>query len=160
MKALLTGLVVLSLAMPASAHQIQGTEVIFDAAIPCTIACSYWIDNGFTPCEAPFPPGSYVDRLTTEAPSAAGKITVLDATLDPEIDWDMFFCRNDETRAELSPGACICLPAECQHEVGWITFGCHEDISAPVVHGQTVIMRAYNWFDVVPAMGRYRHLLI
>jgi hypothetical protein len=161
MKAVVAGLLVLSFAAPANAHQITGTEVTFDGAIPCSVACAYWVENGFSPCEQPFPPGSYVDHITSPAPSLAGKKTFIQATLDPEIDWDMFFCRNDATRAELDPGMCACLPPECQTEVAYVVgFGCHEDFFHPLVAGQTTIFRAYNWSDAAPAIGRYNFVFL
>lgn len=150
-----------ALVVPAQAHDIAGTEVEFFGAIPCTVACAYWVDNGFAPCEAPFPPGSYLDRVTSPAPSQPGKITVLEATLDSEIDWDGFLCRNDETREELSQ-ACSCLPPSCDEPLPGVSppIGCHEDAATPVVDGQTVIFRAYNWSDAPPAQGEYAFRLI
>lgn len=152
----------LSIGAPASAHELNGTDVTFDGAIPCAVACSYWIENGFTPCEAPFPPGSYVDHLTSPAPAApAGKIIVFEATLDPEIDWDSFFCANNAARTELPYGACLCLPPPCDVVVaGMGVAGCHEDFSYPFVAGQQVIFRAYNWSDALPARGEYGFLFI
>ena len=143
-------------ALPAHAHDIDGTEVVFDGAIPCSIVCAYWLDNGFLPCENPFPPGSYVDHITDPAPTApAGKITLFEATLDPTVDWDSFFCRNDETRAELGPIICICDP-QCTLEVGGVLIaGCHEDFGWVLAAGESVIFRAYNWSDALPATGEY-----
>ena len=155
--ALLT--VVTMLAMPAQAHQIEGTEVVFDGAIPCSVVCAYWIDNGFRACEVPFPPGSYVDHVTAPAPSAPGKVVVLQTTLDPVIDWDSWLCTNDEVRTQISePGTILGEP--CDDLLRLVPIACHEDISVPVMAEQTVIFRAYNWSDAFPAIGRYGFTII
>ena len=149
-----------TLATPAAAHDLNGTDVSFVGAIPCAIACASWVDNGFLPCEAPFPQGSYVDHVTHAAPSAPGKVTVLEGTIDPVIDWDEYFCANDETRREMGQGANI-LGDPCSFMIGDILIGgCHEDMSTPVAPGQTVIFRAYNWSDALPAPGEYSFTLI
>ena len=151
------------LAAPAQAHTRAGaTEVVFSGAVPCSVVCSYWIDNGFTPCEVPFPPGSYIDHITAPAPTPApGKVVVLEATLDSEIDWDLFLCSN--TTPPRETGKVTPVQPPCDNRLGQnhvVPIGCHEDHSTPMVAGQTVILRAYNWSDALPATGRYWFLSV
>lgn len=156
----------ISAATAASAHTppagvVQDTSYLFpvgvtpDGALPCTVVCSYWIDNGFTPCENPFPPGSYLERVTAPAPAApTGKVAVLEVTLDVEIDWDMFLCTSPG-RIEL-PGDDI-LGEPCDNLLGEnnvVPIGCHENASAPVASGRQILIVVYNWSDVFDAHGR------
>lgn len=139
---------------PAQAHRgADATAVSFAGAVPCALVCAYWVDMGFSACEKPFPPGSYVDHLTTAAPSRdPGKIVVLEATLDSEIDWDGFLCADEVGNRELAQLTSYFGP--CESPLGpWA--GCHEDGSTPVVPGQRVIFRAYNWSDAPPATGHF-----
>ena len=167
MRKTLIGLVALSafaLAVPATAHTGPNmSSHTFTGAIPCATVCSYWVDNGFTPCEAPFPPGAFLDRLTGAAPTPpSGKVAILEATLDSQIDWDSFLCANTTAREELAQGANI-LGNPCDNILGpnnLVPVGCHEDMSTPVVGGQRVIIRAYNWSDVGPAQAKWWYLFI
>lgn len=150
---------------PVLAHVRAGaTEVVFSGALPCTVVCSYWIDNGFTPCEAPFPRGSYIDHITAPAPTPPPtKVVALEATLDMEIDWDMFLCSNTTPPREIETGIGTPVQPPCDNRLGpnnVIPIGCHEDHSTPVVAGQTVILRAYNWSDPLDATGRYSFTVI
>lgn len=147
-----------ALAVPATAHTGSGmTNYTFTGAVPCAVACSYWVDNGFTPCEAPFPPGAYLDKTTPGAPTpGAGKIAVLEATLDVDIDWDSFLCAKTAAATELAQGANI-LGDPCDNVLGannLAPIGCHEDMSTPVTAGQQVTFRAYNWSDAGSAIGK------
>lgn len=151
-----------ALALPASAHNATPDSVnkqthTFTGAVPCAVACSYWVNNGFTPCEAPFPPGAFLDKKTSAAPApGVGKIAVLEGTLDMQLDWDSFFCADTTARTELAQGANI-LGDPCDNILGGGSLapvGCHEDLSTPVVGGQTVIFRAYNWSDAGSATGK------
>lgn len=155
---------VMLFAAPASAHVNAGaTRVTFGVTVPCAIACAYWVDNGFTPCENPFPPGSYDDRVTAAAPAVPeGKILILEATLDAEIDQDLFLCADNATRLELAQGwSCgnslssySCVPAPCDDPTGIRCYR-HEHASTPIRPDQRVIMRAYNWSDPSSATGHY-----
>lgn len=153
-----------ALAVPASAHVGANPQShTFAGAVPCAVACSYWVEQGFTPCEAPFPPGAYLDRTTNAAPTPpAGKIVVLEATLDSGVDWDSFLCANNAAKTELAQGANI-LGEPCDNVLGsnnLAPVGCHEDMSTPVTAGQTVIFRAYNWSDAGPATGKWWFTII
>lgn len=160
----LAGLLVLVSVTPAGAHGVrQATPVTFSGAIPCAVACAYWVDNGFAPCENPFPPGSYVDALTAAAPTpAAGKVVVIEATLDMAVDWDSFLCESEPPYREIAQGANILgEPCEWWSPSGWLfPLGCHEDMSAPLRAGQTTIFRAYNFLDAPPAYGHYWFVII
>lgn len=146
-------LATLTLAGPAQAHtRPGGTSVIFSGALPCSVACSYWVSSDFAPCENPFPPGSWVDNVTSPAPAPSpGRVVVLETALDMQIDWDGFLCANDETRRELSQGANL----HCAEEYYLLIFCLHEDMSTRVVADQTVIFRAYSWSDPFDAVGHY-----
>jgi hypothetical protein len=145
-------LATLLFAAPAGAHTGPGATSVQWEALPCAVACSYWIDNGFTPCSQPFPPGTYDDVLTVPAPARdAGKIVVLQASIDPTIDWDLFLCSpgGDEKAYACGGGA------ECSTAGPVCYYGCHEDVSAPVAAGEQMVLRAYNWSDAFPATGAY-----
>lgn len=156
----------LFMAAPAQSHVISssgGGTFTFQGAAPCAVACSYWVDQGFTPCETPFPPGAYLDKTTNGAPApAAGKtVTVLEGTLDSTVDWDSFLCAS-VAGAELAQGANI-LGEPCDNLLGSNSLapvGCHEDLSTPRTTGQTTVFRAYNWSDVGPAPAVWHYLSI
>lgn len=156
------GLLIVALAMlaaPAQAHSGRGaTRVVFSGALPCAIVCSYWVDNGFAACENPFPPGSYVDHVTVPAPAPQPtKVMVLEATLDQQVDWDHFLCSAPAPSRELASGADI-LGEPCDYHYppySLCVADVHEDSSTPVVEGQRVIFRAYNWVDALDARGQY-----
>lgn len=148
---------VLLAAVPAGAHTRPGaTEVTFEG-LPCAVACASWVDEGFFPCENPFPPGSYDDALTTPAPTPdPGRFVILTGTIDPELDWDVYFCESEPPYRELAQGANLDQQrCDTLGQNSAIPLGCHEDMSIPVRAGQTVIMRAYNWSDALPATGHY-----
>lgn len=151
-RALYLILTVTLLAGPAQAHVgPNATQVVFSGAVPCSVVCSYWVGGSYSPCENPFPPGSYVDLITSPAPvPSPGRVVILETALDAQVDWDGFLCANDETRRELSQGAnLIC-------DDYFLLFFClHEDMSTPVVPGQTVIFRAYSWSDPLDAIGHF-----
>jgi hypothetical protein len=150
----------LFMAAPAQSHPVpaNGGTYTFQGAAPCAVVCSYWVDQGFTPCENPFPPGSFLDKVTNAAPTPpTGKIIVLEATLDSTLDWDSFMCANNATKTELAQGANI-LGEPCDNLLGpnnAAPVGCHEDMSTPITAGGTVILRAYNWSDAGPAIAKW-----
>lgn len=165
--AVLLAVASLAVAPGARAHTVGGGggEHEYFGAIPCAVACSYWVGNGFTPCERPFPPGSYLDHITNPAPAPppGRHIIILEATLDAEVDWDLFLCRSSPPYTELLVGTGQLYEEPCDNRVGDnspLPIGCHEDFSAVLVAGQTVIMRAYNWSDALPAMGRWGHTFV
>lgn len=149
---------------PANAHTIPGATDVTYEALPCAVACAYWVNNGFTPCEVPFPPGSYDDVLTTPAPTAPpGRIIILEATIYPKIDYDLFACDSAPPYTQLSQGLQD-WGAPCDggplREDDFLPLACHEDMSLPLMAGKQVILRAYNWSDVFPAPGQYRFVFI
>lgn len=161
MIALTTFVLTMAVASPSGAHTYPGATPVEWEALPCAVACSYWINNGFTPCSNPFPPGSFDDVRTAPAPEREeGKVIVLEATLDPVVDWDLFLCvGNPPTDQTCTTGECVTIIGEpCDTPLGpnhIVPAGCHEDASTPVSPGQTVILRAYNWSDPLPATGSY-----
>lgn len=156
LRAFVVGIVVLA-ALPARAHTAPGTDVVWDGAISCTVLCSYGAGGAYSPCEYPFPPWSYDDVETESAPQAPpGTVTMLRVVLYNQVDWDLFVCAGPRG-AELAQGATH-VGEPCDTLLGPNTstlVGCHEDASTPVKAGQTYILRAYNWLDVLPAHGRY-----
>lgn len=158
----------LFMSAPAQAHDpfspAGGGTYIFQGAAPCAVGCSYWVNQGFTPCENPFPPGAYQDKVTNGAPPPAADktVTILDAHMDATIDWDSFFCESGGLHAELAQGANI-LGEPCDNIAGENSLapvGCHEQLSTPRKLGQTTIFRAYNWSDVGPAPASWHYLSI
>lgn len=144
-------LVVMAPALPASAsHTAGAVHFSFSADVPCLVACSYWVDNGFTPCEAPFPPGSYEDKITTAAPTPpAGKLGLLTFEIFPTYDWDSFICANTPAREELASGA-YAVGDPCDGILGPddpTGTGCAESATIPTNPGRTYVLRAYNWQD-------------
>lgn len=160
MKRLIAALAIFgATAQPAAAHSGPpgASEVTFEA-LPCAVACAYWLDNGFEACERPFPPGSYADHLTAPAPAPpeGKRVVVLEATIDPKVDWDLFLCESEPPHRGYPRGHILGEP--CDNLLGsnnLVPVGCHEDYSAPLKVGQTVILRAYNWSDPLPTTGRY-----
>jgi hypothetical protein len=153
------------IASPAQAHGPRSgaqnvTAVTFEALVPCAIACATWVDlKMFSPCENPFPPGSYDEVLTAPAPAApADRVALLEATIDPSVDWDMWLCAEQSPHVELAQGANE-LGAPCDYdEPPWAAIyrvNCHEDAVLPLAEGERVIMRAFNVADPLPAPGRY-----
>jgi hypothetical protein len=138
-------------AMPANAnHKAGAVHWEFTASVPCLVVCSYWIDNGFTPCEAPFPPGSYEDRVSAAAPNpGAGKLGLLTFEIFPVLDWDSFVCANDSARTQLGQGA-NAVGDPCDGILGPNDLsgtGCYESVTIPVTQGTTYRLRGYNWQD-------------
>lgn len=149
----------IALLLPTAVRAHPGpdaTDVTFEA-LPCAGACAYW-QSAPSPCEAPFPPWAFDDVVTAPAPAAPpGMITVLEATIDPAVDWDLWICANHPSRVELAQGANI-IGEPCQNALGpssVVPAGCHEDASTPVREGQTVILRAFNYLDIPTATGCY-----
>lgn len=146
---------------PAGAHTYPGATPVEWEALPCAVACSYWVDNGYTPCAHPFPPGSFDDVLTAPAPGAPGSVTVLEAVIDPAVDWDLFICVGDPPTDQACPagGECSSILGEpCDNPLGAnhvAPVACHEDVSIPIAMGERVTLRAYNWSDPLPVSGRY-----
>lgn len=150
----------IGLAAPVSAHWPagNGADFRFEGAIPCAVACAGWIDGAFDACEAPFPPGSYVEQVTRPAPTSPdGTRVFLDVALDTTIDWDLFLCATAPPHAELarSTSGSFEMSAEpCHHDIV-VKLACHEDAIVAVADGQAVILRGYNMGDFGPAIGRY-----
>lgn len=165
LKPVVAALLVSSLVAPASAHQGRGAiRVEFAGAVPCSVACMGWPERRDVPCARPFPPGSFVDRITPPAPAPRpGFVMVLEATLDPVVDWDGFLCSDDDEQRFLGGrGGPRAFPDDSCWFFGHHTetFGCHEDNATVVTAGQTVIFRAYNWTDAATATGHYWFLEI
>ena len=139
-------------AIPAQAgHLGSGTEhFALTVDVPCLVVCSYWIDNGFTPCEHPFPPGSYEDKVTKSAPTPpTGRVGVVTYEMTPVLDWDSWICANNTDRTELGRGANI-IGDPCDGILGPSDYsgtGCKETITIPTLPGQTYRLRGYNWQD-------------
>lgn len=138
-------------AMPAQgSHQAGAVHFQFTASVPCLVVCSYWINNGFTPCEQPFPPGSYEDRVTTGAPTpGTGKLGLLTFEIFPVLDWDSFICANTAARTELGQGANN-VGDPCDGILGPDDLsgtGCYESVTIPTQAGATYRLRGYNWQD-------------
>lgn len=157
-------MLLLATAAPAGAHTgANATRVMFSGAIPCAVVCAYWVNNGFEPCENPFPPGAYVDVLTAPAPTPPeGKVAIIEATLDMVVDWDSFLCESEPPYREIAQGANILgEPCGGHGPTEWLfPPGCHEDMSALLRAGQTTIFRAYNFLDAPPATGRYWFVIV
>ena len=162
-RTLLTVTMMLAIAAPAQARVEWGAShhVSYFGAVPCATVCAYWIDNGFTPCEAPFPPGAYIDRITVPAPAASGRAIVLAGEFRSPIDWDFFACENTDERTEIAQGANFvgdpCYPLIPLPQEAGMPTGCQEALSAVVAPGSTTVLRGYNWSDGLEAFGTYRY---
>ena len=139
---------------PAASKTIKAGSMTFEAPIPCTVVCAYWLDiaNGVVPgvkfaeCPAPFPSGSYADKVLT-APSKARFLTL---KLYPTADWDMFLCSKPKSgnNGRLLKEGANDVAGDCQ-------VGCVETIKYSVKPGTKYVVRAYNWSDVPTVKGRY-----
>lgn len=142
---------VVSPAVPASAtHKSGAVHWDFTASVPCLTVCSYWLDNGFTPCEAPFPPGSYEDKISAPAPTpSSGKVQVITFEIFPVLDWDSFICANNSAKTQLGQGANN-VGDPCDGILGPNDLsgtGCYESATVPTTSGSTYVLRGYNWQD-------------
>lgn len=155
--------------VPAGAHDLDGTEVSFEAT-PCAQACGFLMrvrslstedpfESFRNPCSPAFLfPASIAEYVTPPAPQPPpGKVVLLEVTLDSTVDWDLYICAigSPEIRAQ---GANLLLEP-CDGSAGeqsLVPVGCHEDASVLLVPGQSVILRAVNVSDPFPARGEYR----
>jgi hypothetical protein len=168
-KALLALAVLAMLVMGAPGAQAHVGQHQFSsgAATPCAAMCAYWdapTRLGFTPCEYPFPDGSFVDILTEAAPALnAGKThEVLQVQIDPQVDWDSYICSkgtgvSNGTQKQLAQGTNI-LGENCDNPLGSnnpAPVGCTERASTPAVPSTQYVIRLYNWLDVAPVPGTY-----
>lgn len=175
---------VLSVGTPARADDL-GTwhDISFDAPVPCSVACPYWLNslnhdsdaNGkedvyFEACAnpdgtadalegvpgMPFTRGTVYDDVVV-GPAPEGT-RLLEWELYPTVDWDGFTC-------EWLPGDVAGNPLEgfwCQLgctfdcTIETVGIGCIERIAVEAARGTKYILRAYNWSDPMPLTARYR----
>jgi len=169
MRKVLLALAVLSV-MSFAAPSAQATvvkEKSFTAgpAVPCAVACAYWDGPsaaGFSPCEYPFPEGSYVDVVTEAAPPlpSGTKFMALEISISPLVDWDSYICSTGAPgfQKQLAQGTNI-LGQNCDSPFGGnqpVPLGCIETASTLVKSGQQYIIRLYNWSDPATVPGKYR----
>lgn len=118
---------------PAHAGR-RDRDLSFDAPVPCSAVCSYWLEGDPAACSAPGPEGSYAD-VVVQAPR---RTKVMSFTAAPDLDWDLFVC---------SPGGKL---------LAWSYegLGADEEIWLRVVPGRRYVLRAYNFSDVSPLPAR------
>lgn len=136
----------------AHAGQTKPKSVTFEALVPCTVVCSYWLpdppdripfvagDGAPYACNSPFPEGSY-DQITVTAPARA---TLLRIDAFPVVDWDVYVCTPSGGLVAEGATAAVDCP-----------YGCKESISALVKPGKKYVIRAYNWSDYEPLPAKY-----
>ncbi len=137
------------------------TPLTYNAPTPCAALCPYWAnppsesqaEREATCAENPSTiAGSWSDVTVTVPDSVeiagtsdSGVPTELVFTLSPAIDHDSWICRatpDDEGNRYIASGAnttsdrCVVGP-----------IGCEEQVTIPVVPGESVILRVYNWAD-------------
>ena len=159
MAAVLLGL--LAAGSPAAAHTGPNPTTAVVTAAPCAIACAHWLNTPYDACANPFPPGAYVDILTSPAPTPSSGTVILEVTLDAEVDWDLFLCKDEPGTPGYHDHGTNILLGPCDNRLGQnnpVPVGCHEDGSAPVIPGQRIIIRAYNVADPGPATISYWYL--
>jgi hypothetical protein len=160
-------LATIAFSVPGAQAHVGTHDFNSGAATPCAAMCSYWdvpTRLGFTPCEYPFPDGSFVDILTEAAPPLASGKTheVLQIEIDPTLDWDSFICSkgtgvSNGTQKQLAQGANN-LGENCDNALGSnnpVEEGCIEKASTPAVPGTQYVIRLYNWIDVSATAGHY-----
>ena len=153
-------LLVVSATAGATANAHSGpsnqTHLLFEAAVPCGLACPRFQAAIDSACAQPLVPGSYDSFITTPAPTPPpGTIAVLEAALDMAIDWDLYLCSLD---GDLLDEGATQLDEPCDYNLGTspiLNVGCHEDVDEAVIPGQQVVVRAFNVADVGPGFGRY-----
>ncbi|MFA5891280.1 MAG: hypothetical protein WDA27_10105 [Actinomycetota bacterium] len=144
-------------------------------AIPCGPGmggdiCAYnppASELGYKACENPFPPGSWVDIVTEQAPTPPpGKKVILILQTSPQIDWDTFICgmlsNGSHNGGELARGA-NALAEPCDNLLGpesLAPIGCQERAQAPVSPGGRYVLRAYNYSDVADLLGHYTWVFV
>lgn len=141
----------------AHAGEISREDGVFALAAPCAIACSYWVGNGFAPCESDFPPGSFAEVLTAPAPTAVG-LVVGEFKISPTVDWDAFVCSYPERKliaqgANLLGGTCRGMPPVPPNT---LPVGCDEYASWVATPGKRYTLLAYNWSDYAELPYRLR----
>jgi hypothetical protein len=157
-------------ATPARADTTH--QITFRGAVPCAALCSYWPVGeraGFTPCEYPFPAGSFIDIVTEPAPAIpAGKThAVLQMKIYPTLDWDSWICAvgtgvGNGTQRQLAQGAHD-LGSPCDNILGSnnpVATGCQEKATTPATPGTRYVLRAYNWSDPGDCPGEYTWIFI
>ncbi|HVL33385.1 MAG TPA: hypothetical protein VM600_07375 [Actinomycetota bacterium] len=160
-------------AVPAQSHG-GSHNVTFPVAgtVPCGVPgggvdlCAYNIiaeTAGYKACENPFPPGSWIDKVTEAAPTPpSGKKVILVFESSPMLDWDTWICANTSARTQLAQGANI-FGENCDNIVGPdnpLPIGCQEKAQAPATPGRTYILRAYNYSDIADLHGKYTWLFV
>lgn len=160
-KLLLVGALVLAAiapALPAQARHFGSHNLTLQAEVPCMVVCSYWIDQGFTACETPFPPGSYDDFITPAFPALpAGGVGLLSFEIFPLLDWDSFVCANTPGKEELGRGANV-IGELCDGILGPSdpsSTGCKEEVAIVAQPGKSYVLRGYNWQDLPTCPARY-----
>ena len=71
---------------PAMGHPVGqgGSRLVFEAAVPCGVACPQFLPGAGTACSTPFPPGSFDSFVSAPAPTPPpGMVVILEATIDP-----------------------------------------------------------------------------
>ncbi|HVL33386.1 MAG TPA: hypothetical protein VM600_07380 [Actinomycetota bacterium] len=172
-KFLIVSMVVAALAgmTPAANGHAGSHNVSFPVAgtVPCGLAadtCAYNTPGraaGYKACENPFPPSSWVDKITEAAPTPpSGKKVILVFESSPQLDWDTWICANTSAKTQLAQGANV-LGENCDNIAGPdnpIPVGCQEKAQAPATPGRTYILRAYNYSDVTDLHGKYTWLFV
>lgn len=139
----------------AGAHVIRGERLLFEAPIPCAAACPAFHESIDTACALPLLPGSYDSFITRPAPEPSpGKVVVLEATLDPTIDRDLYLCTLEGYVLAIS-ATHVGDPCDQIIGTGDQIVGCHEDVSVALRPGEQVVIRGFNVSDVTPANGVY-----
>jgi len=179
-KTMMAALLALTLAPSAGARANDlgvWHEITFNAPIPCSMVCPYWLNqlnqdldaNGkedirFDPCASPdgtadslsdvpglpFTKGTIYDDVVV-GPAPEG-VRVLEWEFVPAVDWDGFICvwlPGDVAGEELR------VDCECVLEP-WCPVACAERHVIEVFAGRRNILRAYNWSDPMPLTARYR----
>ena len=136
--------------LTSGTHKFPVTE-----AIPCLVACSYWVPHASNPtafvdwavdgddeetafaCTEPGPAGSYLD-LPLNVPARAN---FLEVKATSTVDWDMFLClpnNGDLVAGETVPDLEEC-PTGCEAVV--------QLVMKPARQYPKLVLRAYNWSD-------------
>lgn len=145
----------------AAAHTGSNGTTVVVTATPCAVSCAHWLGTPYEACANPFPPGSWADVLTIPTPPPPpGKVVVFEVSLDSEVDWDLFLCKDEPGTPGYDRGGPNILLEPCDNKLGPnnpVPVGCHEDASSVVAPGKRVIIRAYNFADPGPATITYWH---
>jgi len=167
--------------IPGQAKVLKRKNVTFEASVPCTVVCPYWLNpeafsagaTAFVEKAPNFDPSeddaeAFADRAADVGLSVLGKTDWGCDYPGPDVSWDQVKVKAPrgatllvfEIFPETDWDSFICnakgkFIASGANTVGDCDLGCSEKVAIKVKPGRRYILRAFNWSDFANLRGRY-----